>query len=456
MGQWAWPELIGGVLLGWLTALPIGLLANQRLRRETDRLRFELAQAVPKLDQLAFTQAELEQARTQKAVLEEQLRQEVRRVAETEALLDQAEARLADAFKALSQDVLDQNNRLFLSQAEQVFKRLQESAAAELEKKQMAVETLVKPIGDSLDRVQSVIGEIEKARREAYGSLSEQIKALLTVHLPGLYRETQNLARALRQPAARGRWGEVQLKRVVEMAGMVEHCDFQEQVTHGNTDSRLRPDLIVRLPNRRLVVVDAKAPLEAYLKAVEAEDGEESQSYLLAHARQLKRHIQQLSHKSYFDQFERTPEFVVLFIPGEAFFAAALHADPNLIEYGVENKVIPASPTTLIALLKAIAYGWQQEKMAQSAEQIARLGKELYERIAKVAEHWQRMGEQLEKTVKAYNDATRSLETRLLPTARKFQELRQAEETLPALELVEQNVLPLPPLEGEGIKGQSP
>ncbi len=445
---------VGGVLLGWLTALPLGLLVNQRLRREADRLRLELDQATPKLARLDLLRGELEQTRTAKAVLEEKLAQENRRLCETQALLERAEERLAATFKALSQDVLDQNQRLFLQQAEQAFKRLQESARHELEQKQSAVENLVKPIGESLAKVQAAVDEVEKARIFAYSELKAQLEDLLKIHLPSLHKETQNLVRALRQPAARGRWGEVQLKRVVEMAGMLAYCDFTEQVSQEYKEERLKPDLIVHLPNRRVVVVDAKAPLEAYLKAQEAEDGEERRRHLIEHASQLKRHIQQLARKSYFEGLP-TPEFVVLFIPGEAFFSAALHADPELIEYGVKNQVLPASPTTLIALLKAVAYGWQQEKMVQNAEEILALGKELYERIAKVADHWQKLGKQLEHSVKAYNEATRSLETRLLPTARKFQQLRQADETLPALETIADGVAEFPPLVEEGSKGKA-
>jgi DNA recombination protein RmuC len=445
---------VGGVLLGWLTALSLGLLVNQRLRREADRLRLELEQAAPRLKQLDFLQEELERTRTAKAVLEEKLAQENRRLGETQALLERAEERLAKTFKALSQDVLDQNQRLFLQQAEQAFKRLQESARYELEQKQTAVENLVKPIGESLAKVQATVDEVEKARISAYSELKAQLDDLLKIHLPGLHKETQNLVRALRQPAARGRWGEVQLKRVVEMAGMLAYCDFTEQVFKEHQDERLRPDLIVHLPNRRVVVVDAKAPLEAYLKAQEAEDGEERRRHLTEHASQLKRHIQQLARKSYFEGLP-TPEFVVLFIPGEAFFSAALHADPELIEYGVKNQVIPASPTTLIALLKAVAYGWQQEKLVQNAQEILTLGKELYERIAKVADHWQDLGKSLKKSVKDYNEATRSLETRLLPTARKFQQLRQADETLPALETIPDGVAEFPPLAEEGSVGKA-
>ncbi|XSG86178.1 MAG: DNA recombination protein RmuC [Methylohalobius sp. ZOD2] len=444
---WAW--LLGGALAGWLTALPAAVWYSYRLRRERDLHRAEArreSQQADKLEiELTRVREELDASRTRAAVLEEKFQQENRRVEESRALLEQAEKRLADTFKGLSKDVLDQNSGQFLQLAEQAFKRLQSQAGHEWEKKHQAVESLVKPIGESLAQVQAAVGEVEKARIDAYAALKQQMDALLETHLPRLHKETETLVRALRQPAARGRWGEVQLRRVVEMAGMVSHCDFEEQVSRDRGNGRLRPDLIVHLPGRRSVVVDAKVPLEAYLQAVEAEDDEERQSRLTEHAAQLKRHIQQLSMKSYFEQFERAPEFVVLFMPGEAFFSAALHADPGLIEYGVENKVIPASPTTLIALLKAVAYGWQQETMAQSAEEIVQLGKALYERIVKVSEHWVKTGDQLEKTVRSYNQATRSLESRLLPTARKFQSLRRSPEhpALAPLESVDQTVHPL-------------
>ncbi len=441
--QIAWEWLAVGVGLGWSVALPVGLLIRERLRRTCDELRI-------RLERLAEVEAELTQVRAERddsvrqiAVLEEKLTQESRRVEEARALLEAAEQRLADTFKALSQDALAQSQRLFLQQAEQAFKRLQGEAEHELEKKHLAVEALVKPIDEHLQRLQAEISEIEKSRIGAYQALKAQLDDLLTTHLPRLYKETEHLNRALRQPAARGRWGEVQLKRVVEMAGMIAYCDFEEQVGGKEGDRALRPDLIVRLPNRRLVVVDAKVPLEAYLKAMEAEDDHTRKDYLKKHASHLRRHIQQLGQKSYFEQFDCAPEFVVLFIPGEAFFSAALHADPELIEYGVANKVIPASPTTLIALLKAVAYGWQQENIAQSAEEIRRLGKELYERIAKVAEHWRNMGSQLDRVVKSYNEATSSLETRLLPTARKFQTLKGEEKELALMKLT-QRVYRLP------------
>lgn len=428
------PLLQGSFLLNGVFAVVVvwASWSRQQLKKANLRLRLEMEQHRLRSQQAEQYQLELNQAleriqhfQTEEAVLQERLAQEGRRVEEAKALLDAAEKKLSDSFKILSKEVLAQNSGHFLELAEQRFKQLQQQASHDLEQKQQAMATLVQPIGDSLAQVKKAVGEIEKARIDAYSSLKQQMDDLLRTHLPRLHSETANLVKALRQPTTRGRWGEVQLRRVVEMAGMIEHCDFDEQVSRQSQQGRLRPDLVVHLPGRRLVVVDAKAPVDAYLKAVEAGTDEEREQFLQHHANQLRRHIQQLSSKNYFDQFPQAPEFVVLFVPGEAFFSAALHTDPSLIEYGTERQVIPASPTTLIALLKAVAYGWQQEAMAQNAEEIISLGKELFDRIVKVTEHWGKVGDQLQKTVTAYNSASASLEGRLMSTARKFQGLKQ-------------------------------
>ncbi len=370
----------------------------------------------------AELQAQVTQLSAKVADLSRAVAAEQKQSQEKLSLLDAARRQLADAFKALAADALKSNSTSFLELAKTHLEKFQESAKGDLEKRQNAIGELVKPVAESLSKVDAKLLEIEKHRIEAYSGLTEQVKALSETQKE-LRGETANLVKALRRPQARGRWGEIQLRRVVEMAGMLEHCDFFEQQSTESENGRLRPDLIVRLPGQRTIVVDSKAPLDAYLDALEAPDEETRAAKLKEHARQVRTHILSLGKKSYFDQFEQTPDFVVLFLPGEVFYMAALEHDPGLIEAGVNERVLVTAPTSLIALLRAAAYGWREEQLAENARAISDLGKDLYKRLADVAGHVQKLGKAIENVVKTYNTAVGSLEARVLPGARRFKDL---------------------------------
>jgi DNA recombination protein RmuC len=389
---------------------------------------------------LLFWQRGHWQARIAELVI--RLQQERSAAGEKAALLEHAERKLADAFKSLSADALRSNNQAFLDLARENLASFQAQAKGDLAARQEAVATLVKPLAETLDKLNAQQREMEQQRSGAYAGLSEQVKSLLAAQ-SDLKSETHRLVTALRRPEVRGRWGEVQLRRVVEMAGMLDHCDFHEQ--ESTADGR-RPDMVVRLPGGKSVVLDSKAPLAAYLEAVEEDKEDVRRRALARYAQHVRTHVQQLAAKAYWEQFAPAPEFVVLFLPGEAFFAAALQEDPDLIEYASALKVILATPTTLLALLKAVYYGWRQEALADNARQVSQLGAQLHERLGKLAEHWNSVGKNLGQAVRAYNDATGSLESRVLVTARKFEELQVAPEgkTLPSLTQVEQATRTLP------------
>lgn len=436
--------LVSGLVLGaagtWLLLrVRIGD-AERRGRAAIESQRAELAGQIAVKDQqlsglqeaLRAAQAQADRLRDESATLQARLAEletrlvEQRKAADEKlALLDQARLKLSDAFQALSADALKSNNQAFLDLARATLETFHKQANGDLEKRQQAIDELVRPLKESLAKVEQNVQELERKRAEAYGSLTEHLRSMSSTQA-ALQRETANLVRALRAPSVRGRWGELQLQRVVELAGMVEYCDFTTQESVATEGGALRPDLVVRLPGGRNVVVDAKTPLQAVLDAIEAPDDDARSAALAEHARQVRAHLEQLGRKAYWDQFSPAPEFVVMFLPGETFFHLALQQDPELIEAGANRRVLPASPVTLIALLRAVAYGWRQEQLAQNAEEISRLGRELYERIRKLGEHFEKLGRGLESSVRAYNDAVGAIEGRVLPAARRFRELGAA------------------------------
>lgn len=434
-----------GWLFTWLALRSRKTAFIERLKSE-ERRASEIAARLAQL-QVESERHEQEAQAYRNKVSEIQARLEAERTAaaEKQALLERAEMKLGDTFKALSADALKGASEQFLHLAKSSLAAHTEEAKGDIEKRKTAIETLVKPVADSLGKFEQRIGEIEKAREGAYAELKEQVRTLGLGQI-GLQKETASLVKALRQPTGRGQWGEMQLRRVVELAGMQEHCDFTVQTTTTTDEGkRLRPDLVVMLPAGKTIVVDAKTPMDAYLNALEATDDLSREQFLTQHAVQVRTHIQQLSSIKYTEQFADTPEFTVLFLPSESFFSAALQADPGLIERGVEQGVILATPTTLIALLRAVAYGWRQEALAENAKEISALGRVLHERLAKLSDHFGKLGNSLNSTVDHYNRAMGSYETRVMTSARKFEELKASAEktSLPQPVRIETSARPL-------------
>jgi len=402
-------------------------------RASAERLDAELARTTAALVAAGEKEGSL---REDLARLMAELDAERVRLATERTLWDDAGTRLTEAFASASREALDRNARSFLELAGTRLAQQQAEAKGDLDQRRQAVEHLVAPLQDALTRVEAEISGIEKARESAYAGLSAQVRGLAETH-ERLRTETANLAGALKSSQTRGRWGEVQLRRVVELAGMVEHCDFVEQMTLERAGKIRRPDIVVELPGGRRLAVDAKVPLAAYLEAHETKDDERRELLLRDHARQLRTHVNQLSEKAYWEQFPAAPDFVVLFIPGEPFLAAAFEHEPGLFEYAHARRVLLATPTTLIALLQSVAVGWRQEAMADNARGVCAVGQELYKRLATMGDHVAAVGKSLDKAVEAYNKQIGSLEGRVLVTARKLAALELGDGELPALEPVE-------------------
>jgi DNA recombination protein RmuC len=378
------------------------------------------------------------------ALLSANFEQERKNLHEKIALLENAEQKLSDTFKIISSDALYKNNSAFIELARATFEQLHEKAKNEFSVSTKSMGDLVNPIKSALENVDSKLAELEKKRICAYESLKQQVSDMMITQ-SALKTETQQLVSALRTPSVKGRWGEMQLHRVVELAGMLEHCDFEEQVSVNvsmddsmdDTSTKIRPDMIVYLPNNRKIVIDAKAPLSAYMEAMNTTDEKLKKALLTEHSKQIRLHVSKLSNKKYWTQFQPGPEFVVMFLPGEIFFSAATEYDSSLIEFAMQEKVIISTPTILLALLHSIALGWKQENLTENAREIIKMGRELHKRLSDMTEHMSNLGRSINTAVQNYNSTISSMESRVLVTARKFKNLESHEKNIIDLRVIE-------------------
>jgi DNA recombination protein RmuC len=419
---------------GDVDALKAELLKAQQLFRQEAQLRLAAEQGMARAQILEKTVAardhQITQMTSEQLSLKTQVAEQAARLLEMQkavdekvALINQARDSLAESFKTISAETLRAGTEAFLGMARGEIDKLRIESHHDGESRQKAVEELVKPLKESLDRVDQQIRDIEEKRVTAYSSMTHQLSSLAMTQ-ERLQAETATLSKALKSPGTRGRWGEIQLKRVVEMAGMVEYCDFQDNSTAPNEDGVTKPDMILRLPGGRRVAIDTKAPFISFLESIEAREESVRATCLQNYAAQIRAHVTKLGSPGYWEQFgEDRPEFVCLFLPGETFYSAALEQDPSLIEFGVLQNVVVSTPTTLISLLRAVGYGWRQEKVAENAQKISELGRMLYERVRLLSEHFSRIGSGIESTIRAYNGAVGAFETRVVPVAAQFKEL---------------------------------
>ena len=465
--------ILAGFIFGWIAAR---LLVHQKFSRIITDDRVEIAtleennrNKIKDIEQLSQSidhlriqvedkQAEISDLNQTRAELETLLKREREDASRNKNFITQSHDQLIHTFKALSANALKENNQSFVDLAVHSFSSFLDQARHDLNMKSTEVRDIVKPVKDALERYDKHVQLMELEREKAYGGLTRQM-LMLSREQKELQRETGKLVKALQTPHTRGRWGEITLKRVAELSGMTEKCDFFEQETAQSDTGAMRPDMIVRLPNNRNIIVDAKVPLSAYLDAIDAETDQERDRLLHTHAGHVQTHVQKLAQKSYWTRFKPTPEFVVLFIPGENFFSAALKKNPNLIEEGVAKGIVIATPTTLISLLKAVSFGWRQEKTSENALAISELGHELYERLYMISSHVNKLGKDLDKSVQSYNQMIGSLEKRVFVTARKFEHLgvsRKQGQSIGHPEAIALKARQIDPLETDNLQHPQP